>query len=240
MWMRPIRVFPLCFRFWKDSGKQQLNQNISNFFQKYVFTGQTGHFKHYDQKTLNWQWPWCCAKYCNKMLTCLDDNINNENPLQCAISAHIWILFKATDSHYYRSSHLVSAHWDEHMFTPKGLHVLNCHACISCRTKGAYAKTEEWITVSATQTQTKRESKWLHKHRWLPLALVSVLHKWFENVFFFPRRPNFSLWATLSLFSTVFVCLCWCLVSVLTTTPLPLLTWSLIHTAQHSYAVKWR
>lgn len=79
------------------------------------------------------------------------------------------------------------------MFTPKGPHALNCHACISCCTKGAYAKTEEWIRLSATQTQTKRESKWLRKHRWLPLALVSVLHKWFENVFFFPRRPNFSL-----------------------------------------------
>ncbi len=93
------------------------------------------------------------------------------------------------------------------MFLPKGLSVLNCHACVLRGTKGAYVKNEQWIRVIARETETKRESKWFCKHRWLSLASVLVLHKCFEDVLFFPRPPNFSFTATVLLFLTVFVCL---------------------------------
>lgn len=104
------------------------------------------------------------------------------------------------------------------MFHPKGPSVLNCHACILCGTKGAYVKNEQWIRLSARETDTERESKWLCKHRWLSLASLLVLHKCFEDVLFFPRPPNFSFTATVLQFSNVCLSVLDVLSPALTTT----------------------
>lgn len=106
--LNTARYFPLCFRwtcrFWQAPPK---SKHTIQFYKNTCSLARWEFFKHYDWKAVNLHKTWYCAKYRSKKPVCLEDNINNENPLQPVISAHIGVLFKATISLCFRSSHLV-------------------------------------------------------------------------------------------------------------------------------------
>lgn len=157
--LNTARYSPLCFRwlcrFWRAPPKSKHTTHFPFFTKNTCSLARRGHFLNtITEKQLIHTKPAIVQNTVAKTPACLNDNINNENPPQPVISAHIGVLFKATDSLCFRSSHRA-----EHMFLPKGLRVLNCHPCILCGTKGAYVRTEQWIKVSARETETKREKQ---------------------------------------------------------------------------------